>query len=134
MPTGVGIYIVSQTFRMKILNLVVFLCAAVAALASETKKTSDFFAFEAPAKKAFGLAQAQVLADTQRVAVHGACGMCVFKEKNGLVWVFETKVGYAGIWAADISVVEPAMVLPAFGSEQTKMANQSSQPTPPKGG
>ena len=113
---------------MKILNLSVFLCAAAAALASEIKKPSDFLAFEAPAKKVFSLAQAQVLADMQRVAVHGACGMCVFKEKKGLVWVFETKIGYAGIRAADISIVEPAMVLPAFGLEQTK-ANQPPQTT-----
>lgn len=42
--------------------------------------------------------------------------MSVFKEKKGTVWIFETKVGYAGIRRPDISIVEPLMLPPSFDS------------------
>jgi hypothetical protein len=89
--------------------------AAVVAFASNAKPSADFLDFQLPpAAKRFGIVQAQELADAQRITLYGLCGASVFKEKKGRVWIFETKIGYAGLPRPDIAVVEPPFVLPCF--------------------
>ena len=115
---------------MKILLLSTVFVAATLAFVSESRSEADFLAFELPPEvKRFSLAEAQILADTKRFALHRCGGVSVFKEKRGAVWVFKTNIGYAGSPAPDILIVEPPITLPSFGAERTG-ANQALQPTP----
>jgi hypothetical protein len=77
----------------------------------------------------FGLEQAQAIADSQRVALYGLCGMCVFKQKIGVLWIFETRIGYAGSKVADIRVMEPPKKLLKFDSK-IHIANKAVDVTP----
>ncbi len=61
-----------------------------------------------PVRWPFGLAQAQELADARRQRSFGMCGACAFKGRVGIVWIFSTRLGYAGTPGPDIMVVEPS--------------------------
>lgn len=68
---------------------------------------------------AFGYLDAYAIAEAQRIALYGPCGMCVYKEQRGPVWVFGTKIGYGGLPAPDICVIEPEKKLPRFDAKLT---------------
>jgi len=80
-------------------------------------------------ERAFGYLEAHAMADAQRVALYGDCGMCVYKEQRGPVWVFQTRIGYAGTPGADISVITPEKKLPRFDAA-LPIANKSVESTP----
>src|ERR1035437_7329481 len=110
---------------MKHLYLLVFISAASLAFGDEKMNENNAIDFKAAQDSdKFGLAQAQALADARRIDLYGVCGMSVFKEKVGPIWTFATKVGYAGTDAPDISVIEPAICLPASRG----IENEANQP------
>jgi len=76
----------------------------------------------------FTLEEAQAIADSQRVALYGLCGMCVFKQNIGFLWIFETYIGYAGSKVADIRVIEPPK-RPLKFDAKIQLANKSVDPT-----
>lgn len=90
----------------------------------------DFLAFTAaPPVRRFTKDDAQALADAQRIARYGSCGMSVFKERRGAAWIFTTKVGYGGSPAPDILVVEPAREVPGFGRTTGKVDPSAPPPS-----
>jgi hypothetical protein len=109
---------------MKYAVLMVLMFCKLAA----SSTASDFLTFRPATVQKFRLPEAQALADAERMVRYGACGMSVFKEKKGDLWVFETRVGYAGSPAADIIVIPPSSAFPSF-LEPQKEANQPPQPT-----
>jgi hypothetical protein len=115
---------------MKLLLVLGFLGVAALAFGADEKRPGSSPDLHAqPGSAGFGLAQAQALADVQRIAKYGVCGMSVFKEKQGAIWLFATKVGYAGIAAPDIAVIEPPGSPPGFGKAQNK-TDRIPEPTP----
>ena len=100
---------------MKLWIFFLTLCAVTASGGAATLRDSAFVDVNAgPTHASFSLGQAQALADAERFALHGMCGMTIFKKREGRVWIFEAKVGYGGRSADDISVTEPAVPLPRF--------------------
>jgi hypothetical protein len=103
---------------MKIAATIIALLAPACSACADEKSAQAFFDFRPKVVAPFGIVEAQTLADAKRAAVYGVCGMSIFKEKKGLVWIFETKVGYGGSRAPDISVIEPHAPLPSFGPKK----------------
>ncbi len=87
-------------------------CAVVSA--AEEKDGDAFVKFRPTVAMPFGVFETQALADAQRVALYGLCGMSIFKEKKGPFWIFETEVGYSCTHEPAITVVEPPVPLPCF--------------------
>jgi hypothetical protein len=115
--------------QMKRYLVLLALVSCIVAQAGD-KKAEQLFRESLPAEfSRFSMVNAQALADAQRVAMYGACGMCVFKDRVGPFWILEAKAGFGGIPKPDIIVVDPsALSVPRV--TPVKMPNQSSQPTP----
>lgn len=76
------------------------------------------------------LTRATELADAQRIARYGACGMVRLKAKQGSLWIFETQVGYAGTPAPDIVIADPKPTLPTQPSKQVRLPDGPSRAAP----
>jgi hypothetical protein len=121
---------------MKIAAIVIALFTTVCFACAGEKSAQAFVDFRPKLAVPFGIVEAQALADAKRAAVYGVCGMSIFKEKKGPVWIFETKVGYGGSPGPDISVVESPVPLPSFGPTKegpNSERSASQQPTPDAG-
>lgn len=87
---------------MNLRLIAIALIGFAAAAAASTKQ--DGRPPEPAAQPLFGQAQAQALANARCRAMFGE-GEAVFKEKIGPVWVFRTRLGYAGTPGPDISIL-----------------------------
>jgi hypothetical protein len=115
--------------RMKTQVVLITLIGITGVSAAEKKMDDAFLSFRATAApRPFGIAEAEALANAKFMAVYGVCGMVLFKEKKGPIWIFATKVGYAGTPGRDIAIVEPPPTVPSFATSETK-PNQSPEPT-----
>lgn len=76
------------------------------------------------------LTRATELADAQRIARYGACGLVKFKAKQGSLWIFETQVGYAGTSAPDIVIADPKPTLPAHPSKLVRLPDGPGRAAP----
>ena len=114
---------------MKTQVILIALIGITVVSAAEKKMDHPFLSFRATAEpRPFGIAEAEALANAKFGAVYGVCGMVLFKEKKGPIWIFETKVGYAGMPGCDIAIVEPPPIVPSFGTSKTK-PDQSPEQT-----
>ena len=75
--------------------------------AAEARPQPDFLAFK-PAAQPFGLVDAERLASVEFRRLYGACGMTIFKERRFEAWIFETRIGYAGVQGPDLVVFSTA--------------------------
>jgi len=101
------------------LLLAAFLLGPVAC-ATEAKPAVDFLQFN-PDEKPFGQADAEKLASAEFHRLHGDCGMTIFKERRFEMWIFETRVGYAGVPGPDIVVISTRPSVPEVAGTVSRL-------------
>ena len=99
--------------------------------AAEARPQPDFLAFK-PAAQPFGLVDAERLASVEFRRLYGACGMTIFKERRFEAWIFETRIGYAGVKGPDLVVFStaPGSVVEMVESLPRKKLRDMLEPMP----